>query len=269
MWPAQTHLSLCIRVVWSESLHGTLWVAKGPKCLLTDNGPPPVQSKKEKVGGFAERKFYVCFSDHRGSTGFNWRFSFAPVFQCVVWQPRVLQMSQHVVSVVFIFASIYSLSVIYLLPVIIHGWLRRPPHLPNKCVFTTMEAEGEDGPPSPPPPPPPPPPPSNSLLTVRRRYFHCGTFFCCCWLLYSVSLSNVSNALRKHAYSNILKILSPKIENFQIKNSDIFHISAQNIDCGYSLEQPRRGGSNGWPQSMFWSEIRQIMYTHVNPSFTT
>ena len=23
------------------------------------------------------------------------------------------------------------------------------------------------------------------------------------------------------------------------KNSDIFHISAQNIDCGYSLEPPR------------------------------
>ena len=29
-----------------------------------------------------------------------------------------------------------------------------------------------------------------------------------------------------------------------IKNSDNFHISAQNIDCGYSLEPPRRGGSN-------------------------
>ena len=25
-------------------------------------------------------------------------------------------------------------------------------------------------------------------------------------------------------------------ENFQIKNSDIFHISARNIDCGHSLE---------------------------------
>ena len=44
--------------------------------------------------------------------------------------------------------------------------------------------------------------------------------------------------LRKHAYSNILKILPPKNENFQIKNSNIFHISAQNIDCGYSLEPP-------------------------------
>ena len=31
----------------------------------------------------------------------------------------------------------------------------------------------------------------------------------------------------------------------------IFLISAQNIDCGYSLEPPRRGGSNGYLQFMF------------------
>ena len=31
----------------------------------------------------------------------------------------------------------------------------------------------------------------------------------------------------------------------------IFLISAQNIDCGYSLEPPRRGGSNEYPQAMF------------------
>ena len=35
----------------------------------------------------------------------------------------------------------------------------------------------------------------------------------------------------------------------------IFLISAQNIDCGYSLEPPRRGSSNEYPQSMFWAEI--------------
>ena len=57
--------------------------------------------------------------------------------------------------------------------------------------------------------------------------------------------------LRKHAYSTILEILPPKNENFQIKISDIFHTSAQNIDRGYSLEPPRRGGSNEYPQSMF------------------
>ena len=40
-------------------------------------------------------------------------------------------------------------------------------------------------------------------------------------------------------------------ENFQTKKSDIFPISSQNIDCGYSLEPPQRGGSNEYPQSMF------------------
>ena len=50
-------------------------------------------------------------------------------------------------------------------------------------------------------------------------------------------------------------------KNWQVsdKNYDIFHISAQNIDCGYSLEPPRRGGSNEYPQSMVCAEIRKIM----------
>ena len=41
-----------------------------------------------------------------------------------------------------------------------------------------------------------------------------------------------------------------------MKNSDIFHISAQNIDCGYSLEPPRWGGSNEYSQSMFVYSIK-------------
>ena len=61
-------------------------------------------------------------------------------------------------------------------------------------------------------------------------------------------------SLRKHAYSNILKILLPKKKEIsQIKNSDIVHISALNIDCGYLLEPPRRDGSNEYPQSMLFS----------------
>ena len=56
---------------------------------------------------------------------------------------------------------------------------------------------------------------------------------------HSVLFSNAClSPLRKHAYSNVLKILQPKNENFQIKISDIFHISAKNIDCGYALELP-------------------------------
>ena len=72
---------------------------------------------------------------------------------------------------------------------------------------------------------------------------------------------------KTHLFKYILKILPPKHENFLKKISDIFHILAQNIDCGYSLEPPRRGGSNEYPQSMFWAKKkRKIMYTPVNPS---
>ena len=41
-----------------------------------------------------------------------------------------------------------------------------------------------------------------------------------------------------------------------MKYSDIFQISAQNIDCGYPLEPPQWGGSNEYPQSVFFSKIR-------------
>ena len=38
------------------------------------------------------------------------------------------------------------------------------------------------------------------------------------------------------------------------------------IDCAYTLEPPCRGGSNEYPQSMFWSKIRKIgipLYTLI------
>ena len=58
-----------------------------------------------------------------------------------------------------------------------------------------------------------------------------------------------------------------KNENFQIKNSDIFHISAQNINCGYSLEPPQWGGSNEYPQSMFLSRNKKTNVYPCKPQF--
>ena len=52
-----------------------------------------------------------------------------------------------------------------------------------------------------------------------------------------------------------------------MKNSDIFHISAQNIDCGYLLEPPRRGGSNEFPQSMFLSGNKKNNVYPCKPQF--
>ena len=65
-------------------------------------------------------------------------------------------------------------------------------------------------------------------------------------------------------YTEIFKVV--KNENFHPKVFDIFLIFAQNIDCGYTLEPPRRGGSNEYPQSMFWSKNKKIgipLYTPV------
>ena len=55
---------------------------------------------------------------------------------------------------------------------------------------------------------------------------------------------------------------------FYIKHFDILHISSQKLDCGKLLEPPRRGASNEYPQFMFLSRNKKIMYTPVNPSFT-
>ena len=46
-------------------------------------------------------------------------------------------------------------------------------------------------------------------------------------------------------YTEIFKVV--KNEKFQVKNFDIFLIFAQNIDCWYTLEPSRQGGSNEYP----------------------
>ena len=56
-----------------------------------------------------------------------------------------------------------------------------------------------------------------------------------------------------------------KILNFQIKKkSDIFHISAQDMDCGYSLEPVLR---NEYPQSMFISRNKKNNVYPCKPQF--
>ena len=51
------------------------------------------------------------------------------------------------------------------------------------------------------------------------------------------------------------------------KKMIFFFIFVQNIDCGYTLEPPHRGGSNEYPQSMFWSKNTKNRYTPAYPSF--
>ena len=63
------------------------------------------------------------------------------------------------------------------------------------------------------------------------------------------------------------KFYHQKKEKFQIKKSDIFHISAQSIDCGYSLEPPRWGGPNEYLQSMFLSRNKKNNVYPCKPQF--
>ena len=95
------------------------------------------------------------------------------------------------------------------------------------------------------------------------------------WVITAVLLCIVitcfSSSLWKHANSNILKILPPKAEKKYIKKlkkkTDIFHILIKNIDCGYSLEPPRRGGSNENPQSLFLSKNKKFNVYPCKPQF--
>ena len=73
--------------------------------------------------------------------------------------------------------------------------------------------------------------------------------------------------LRKHAHAIYRNYFGNKNENFHWKKFDIFLIFAQNIDYGNTLEPPRRGGSNEYPQSMFWSKNKKNRYTPIYLSF--
>ena len=88
-------------------------------------------------------------------------------------------------------------------------------------------------------------------------------------LVFTRTGSNYNCSPRTCHYENmpmqntaIFKIVKKKLKIFYF-----FLIFAQNIDCGYTLEPPRRGGSNKYPQSMFWSKNKKNRYTPCIPQF--
>ena len=113
----------------------------------------------------------------------------------------------------------------------------------------------------------------RTIKHIYNIHFYCSCSF---WSRYIVRLlfRNVISchsilSLRKHAYSNTLKILQPNKENFQIKYSDIFHTSAQNIDCGHTLKSTWRGSTtcNQYPQYMFLSRNKKNNVYPFKPQF--
>ena len=92
--------------------------------------------------------------------------------------------------------------------------------------------------------------------------------------------SHLSLALRKNAHAVYSVFIAVKTETFLQKIFDsfalkfrcflfciIFPILAQNIDCGYMFEPPRRGGFNEYPQSTIWSKRKKNRHTPAKPSF--
>ena len=114
----------------------------------------------------------------------------------------------------------------------------------------------------------------SSLGAYVRNY---GTFFhVVIHFLKRLSCHHTQTFKHSLLFSFITKIhLFKYTENFTSKNwkfSDkkiliLFLISAQNIHCGYSLEPPRRGGSNEYPQFMFLSRSKKNNVYPCKPEF--
>ena len=95
--------------------------------------------------------------------------------------------------------------------------------------------------------------PSNSLRGL-------DTFGRCTAIFFYMRVWSSEKTSRKHAYIILtpLKLHFYKSKTWVFRGINYFSYFAKkkkNIDCGYSLEPPRRGGSNEYPQSMFCAEI--------------
>ena len=92
---------------------------------------------------------------------------------------------------------------------------------------------------------------------MREQHY----FFMCPSILMSVNLSVKLSPPKPLIMKTYLYNFDPQKPHFNIVKLGftgvyiILLISAQNIDCGYSLEPPHRGSSNEYPQSMFWAEV--------------
>ena len=85
----------------------------------------------------------------------------------------------------------------------------------------------------------------------------------------NTSVTKLSKAPKKH-YENTPIQIYWKFHHQKLKDkkADIFHISAQNIDCGTRLNHLGEAVLTSTYNLCSWAEIRKIVYTPVNLSFT-
>ena len=106
-------------------------------------------------------------------------------------------------------------------------------------------------------------PGANSVYGLRRNSVYRKSKLVC-------SVINDMDLSCEHHENTPIQIYWKFYHQKNWKFSDktgIFHISAQNTDCGYSLEPPRRGVSNVYPQSLFLSRIKENNVYPSKPQF--
>ena len=77
--------------------------------------------------------------------------------------------------------------------------------------------------------------------------------------------NNIGQLQTCHQENMSVKCIPPKPHIYKVKLVFtgvylLFLILIQNIDCGYSLEPPQRGGSNVYPQSMLSAKLLKISF---------
>ena len=111
---------------------------------------------------------------------------------------------------------------------------------------------------------------AHCLITLNDKVCFLRKLFSVChwsdesvakWLVLLILDHKVPSLLiTKTSLFKYTENFTTKNENFQIKNLDIFHISAQNIDCGYSLELPHQGSSNEYHNLCFLADKKNNVY---------
>ena len=79
--------------------------------------------------------------------------------------------------------------------------------------------------------------------------------------------SLVTHITKTRPFKYIENFTTKKEKKFRLKIPMFFISLLKNIDCGYSLEPPRQGGSNEYPQSMFLSRNKKNNVYPCRPQF--
>ena len=111
----------------------------------------------------------------------------------------------------------------------------------------------------------------TAFLLLMLFLFFCffGVFFCVFFVFFFIMTRLIyKHIITKTRLFKYKENFTSKKRNFSGKKTLIFFIFLlKNIDCGYLLEPPRRGGSNEYPQSMFLSRNKKNNVYPCKPQF--